>query len=123
MSTQYRVSGTLNRGDLAEAIATRTGLEPEQVDDVIVNLIDVIKQAVVAGHDVILTNFATFGAMNVAARPAMNPQTGEHVIVPARRRAKIRPAERFHEVVNDGTPDVSLKKRRSGHAAVKKPVN
>jgi Bacterial nucleoid DNA-binding protein len=62
--------------------------------------LDEVARELVRGGKVSITGFGTFETKDHAATKARNPQTGEGVLVPARRNVRFRPGENLKALVN-----------------------
>lgn len=103
----------LNKTALAATVAGELGVSLDDGFRALNAVLDSITRTVVAGHDVTITNFGTFRAVQHPARIARNPQTGAPVPVPARPAVHFRVAPRLREVVRGGDPAASIRKRPS----------
>ena len=75
----------MNKKELIEAIADKTGESKRLVNDVLDTTLDTIEKAVKKGERVSIPGFGTFERRARAARTARNPRTGEEIKVPARK--------------------------------------
>lgn len=73
----------MNRTQLAEQVATRTGLGSGDATLAVNAALDTIIDAVAQGDDVSLAGFGTFDRRQRSARSGRNPQTGEPMQIPA----------------------------------------
>ena len=80
----------MNRTELVAAIADRTGVGRQDVDQALRGLFDVVAGVVAKGEEkVSIPGFVTFEQTERAARTARNPQTGESIDVPATKAVKV----------------------------------
>jgi nucleoid DNA-binding protein len=113
MTTAIQPTGPLNKTSLAAAVAAQLGVSIDDGYRALDAVLNTITRTVAAGHDVTVTNFGTFRAVEEAARIRRNPQTGESVPVPAYPTVRFRVSPRLREVVRSGDPAASIRKRRS----------
>jgi DNA-binding protein HU-beta len=73
----------VNKSELIEAVATRTGASAAEARRNVEAVIDAIVEGVAAGERVSVTGFGTFDSATRQARTARNPRTGAVVDVPA----------------------------------------
>lgn len=93
----------MNKGDLVAEVARRTGGSRSEIAEVVDVLLDVIRQAVVAGDRVALSGFGSFQRRRRNRRLARNPRRPEiEVIVPARDVPTFLPGKAFREQVAAG---------------------
>lgn len=75
----------MNRKELVDAVAGKTGLSKKDADSCLGALMDTVVDQLKKGDQVSLVGFGTFKTVQRAARQARNPQTGATVHVPARK--------------------------------------
>lgn len=81
----------MNKTELAEALAGKTGISKNQAYDVLNHLFSdngLIPTTLKAGGDVTIQGFGSFKVAQRAARLATNPATGGKVQVPAKNAPK-----------------------------------
>jgi DNA-binding protein HU-beta len=64
----------MNKAELIDVLATKTGLNKKQVEDVLQGFEDTVTDTIRAGMEVTLTGFGTFMAKERSARTGVNPQ-------------------------------------------------
>ena len=80
----------MNRSELVEAIAGRTGVSKSDVDASLKGLYEVVAGVVAKGGDkVTIPGFISFEQGSRSARTGRNPQTGETIQVAASKTAKV----------------------------------
>ena len=73
----------MNKSELVDAIAKKTGLSKKDVSIVVDALQDVVSDALVKGERLALTGFGTFQTSERKARTGINPATGEKIQIAA----------------------------------------
>lgn len=73
----------MNRSDLIDAIASKTGQTKKAADSVLTALTDTIMETVASGDKVTLVGFGTFESRDRQAREGRNPGTGQPIKIPA----------------------------------------
>lgn len=74
----------MNKAQLIETIATQTGVNKKQVDDVLQGFEQLVMETLKSGNEVTLTGFGTFSARRREARMGVNPQKPtERMQIPA----------------------------------------
>jgi DNA-binding protein HU-beta len=73
----------MNKGELVDAIASKTQTSKKDADAVLTATIDAIMEAVASGEKVTLVGFGTFEPRQRAAREGRNPQTGKAIKIAA----------------------------------------
>jgi DNA-binding protein HU-beta len=76
---------TINKTELARAVAEDTGLTNGQAKEVIEKTLEQIANELGAGNEVSLPGFGKFAISERAARTGRNPQTGEVMYIKASR--------------------------------------
>ena len=73
----------MNKAELIQAVAAKSGLAKKDADAAVAAVIDVITEALKADEKVSLVGFGTFTVKARAARTGKNPQTGEAITIAA----------------------------------------
>ncbi len=73
----------MNKGDLVDKIAEKSGVTKKQADAILTATLDSIIDAVSHDEKVTLVGFGTFEARGRKAREGRNPKTGETLTIPA----------------------------------------
>ena len=90
----------MNRTELAEQVASKTGLDRRQSEAAVEAVTGAIVAEIKAGNRVSVFGFGSFEPRARAARTARNPQTQETVKVPASKTVAFKPAAAFKETLN-----------------------
>ncbi len=73
----------MNKTELVNAIAAKTGLSKKDSDAALAATVEAITEALKAGDKVALIGFGTFEVRERAARTGKNPATGETISIAA----------------------------------------
>ncbi len=73
----------MNKAELIETIASKTGLSKKAVASVIAAMQESITDVLVKGNKVSLVGFGTFQVSKRKARTGLNPRTRESIRIPA----------------------------------------
>ena len=76
---------TLTKADIAKKIADDCGFMKGEAIEIMDKLLDIIKSKLLAGEDVLVSGFGKLSVNSKDARRGRNPQTGEDLIIDARR--------------------------------------
>lgn len=76
--------GIVNKDQLAQAVAERSGLNNSQAKSAVDATLEEISKQLGAGNEVRLTGFGKFSVSQRAAREGRNPQTGATMQIPAK---------------------------------------
>ena len=90
----------MNKSELVEAIATRTGSSKVAAQAHLDAVLDTISDAIGKGDTVQLVGFGSFGVADRAARTGRNPKTGEEIEIRASRTPKFTAGKALKERVN-----------------------
>ncbi len=80
----------MNKGELVEAVAGKTGYAKSQVNEIISEMIATIAKTV-KKDKVQLVGLGTFQPVKRKARVGVNPATGEKIKISARKALKFTP--------------------------------
>jgi len=89
----------MNKTELVNAIAKKTGQTATSVNETISALEAVITEAVAGGDKVQLPGFLTFDRAERAARTGRNPATGAEINIPAATVPRVKPGKSFKDAV------------------------
>jgi integration host factor subunit alpha len=76
---------TLTKAALAQKVADDCGFMKHEVQEIVEKLLEIVKGDLVAGEDVMISGFGKWSVKSKPARRGRNPQTGERLILDARR--------------------------------------
>lgn len=89
----------MNKQQLIDEIAANGGISKPEAAAALNVVLDTLIRRVVSGDAVSVTGFGTLQAVTTPAHRARNPQTGNTVLVPARKKVKFSPGAAFTEMV------------------------
>lgn len=92
----------MNRKELVDALATKTGNSKADADRSIAALIDIITASLKKGDNVALVGFGTFEVRKRAARNGRNPATGETIKIKASKQPAFKAGATLKAAVNGG---------------------
>ena len=90
----------MNRTELVEAMAKKTGLSKKDAEAALKSFIDTVGTALKKGDKVQLVGFGSFEVAKRAARKGKNPQTGETIKIPASKAPKFKAGKALKDLVN-----------------------
>lgn len=90
----------MNKRQLAESIAQKTGLSVKDSSAMVGACVDAIKESLASGDSVTLVGFGTFVVRDRAARTGHNPRTGEPVDIPAVKVPTFKAGKSLKDLVN-----------------------
>ncbi len=109
----------MNRTELAESVASKTGLDKKQSEAAVEAVTAVIVAEIKTGNRVSIFGFGSFEPRARAARTARNPQTQATVKVPASKSVAFKPASAFKATLNSRSK-AAAKKAPAAKAPAKK---
>ncbi len=90
----------MNKSELIEALAGKTGESKRSVGDVLEALIETVEGEIASGQKVTLPGFGTWERRERSARTARNPQTGEPIQIAASKVPAFKAGSAFKQKVN-----------------------
>jgi DNA-binding protein HU-beta len=100
MPRHVEEENTMNKGELVNAVAERTGMGRSQAGEALDAALATITESLKKGEEVKIVGFGTFVVADRAAGEARNPRTGEKVKVPASKAPKFRAGAGLKEAIN-----------------------
>jgi DNA-binding protein HU-beta len=73
----------VNKNDLVEQIAERSGLSKNQASEALGATIAAIEEGLAAGQEIAITGFGKFSVAHRGPREGVNPSTGERIHIAA----------------------------------------
>jgi DNA-binding protein HU-beta len=107
---QQRQEVAVNRTELVEAVATKTGLDKKHAEAAVAAVAESVVTETKAGNKVAIFGFGTFSPSSRAARMGRNPQTGAPVKIAASKSVRFAPASAYKEALNSRTKAAAAKK-------------
>jgi integration host factor subunit alpha len=92
---------TFTKADLINQVHTSNpNLTKAQARESVETILGIIKFSLENGEDVLMSGFGKFSVNDKVARKGRNPQTGESLILDARRVITFKPSWKLREKVN-----------------------
>ncbi len=89
----------MNKSDLIDAVAAKTGLLKKDTEAIVNAAFDVIADTLASGDKVQLIGFGTFDVRSREARMGRNPQTQEPMEIKASKTASFKPGKPLKDKV------------------------
>ena len=89
----------MTKSQLVALLADSGGMSRKQVDELLNDLVETIVKAVKKGESVKIPGLGIFRLRKMKARVGRNPQTGEAINIPARKKVGFSVAKTFKETV------------------------
>jgi DNA-binding protein HU-beta len=90
----------MNRKELIDALANKTGSTKADADKNIAALIEIISETLGKGENLALVGFGTFEVRERAARTGRNPATGAELNIAASKSPAFKPGATLKAAVN-----------------------
>ena len=91
---------TLTKADIIEAIQKENGYSRKQSAEVTEILLEIIKQVLESGEDVLISGFGKFQVRDKRQRRGRNPATGEDLILSPRRVVTFKSSGKLRNRIN-----------------------
>jgi len=90
----------MNRAELVDAMAEKTGLSKKDCDSALRSFVDIVSEELENNEKVQLVGFGTFEVRERAARTGRNPQTKEEIQIPASKAPAFKAGKALKDRVN-----------------------
>lgn len=90
----------MNRKELIDALANKTGSTKAAAEQNIAALIEVISETLATGESISLIGFGTFEVRERAARTGRNPKTGAELKISASKTPAFKPGATLKTAIN-----------------------
>ena len=99
------MSMTHTKADISHKIANDCRSMKNEAAEIIEKLLEIIKKRLIAGEDVMISGFGKWNVKSKHARRGRNPQTGEEIVLDARRVITWKYSPHFKKAVNGSGKD------------------
>ena len=91
---------TLTKADLVQQVYQDNALTKRQATEVVETILRISKDSLAGGSDLLLSGFGKFSVRDKKPRKGRNPQTGDELILDARRVVTFKPSGLLREKTN-----------------------
>jgi integration host factor subunit alpha len=91
---------TITKADLAQKVADDCGFMKGEAQEIVEKLLGIVKDKLIEGEDVMVSGFGKWSIKAKRARKGRNPQTGETLILEARKVVTWQYSPRLKKAVN-----------------------
>ena len=91
----------MTKADIVETIYEKVGLSKRESARIVDMIFDIIKGKLEHGENVKISGFGSFTVRDKNARRGRNPQTGEEIIISARRVLSFKPSNVLRNHINE----------------------
>lgn len=89
----------MNKSELVEQIAQRSGLSKDQAGEALGATIAAIEEGLAAGEEIAITGFGKFSVAHRSAREGVNPATGERIQIAATKAPRFSAGAKLKDAV------------------------
>ena len=89
----------MNKSELVEQIAQRSGLSKDQAGEALGATIAAIEAGLAAGEDIAITGFGKFSVAHRSAREGVNPSTGQRIQIAATKAPRFSAGSKLKDAV------------------------
>ena len=89
----------MNKGELVDFLAKKTGLSKVKAGETLEAVIDSIEHGLKKTKEVVLTGFGSFKVVDKPAREGRNPKTGAKIKIPAKKAVSFKAGKGLKESV------------------------
>jgi integration host factor subunit alpha len=91
---------TLTKAHIIDAIRDQLGLPRNKCSELVETLLEIIKQTLENGEDVLISGFGKFCVKEKQQRKGRNPATGEDMMLSSRRVVTFKCSGKLREKIN-----------------------
>jgi integration host factor subunit alpha len=96
---------SMTKAEIVEQIYERVGFSKKEAAELVEKVFDIMKETLAQGEKVKISGFGNFVVRQKNARKGRNPQTGQEILLEARRVLTFKPSLVLKNVLNDGACD------------------
>jgi DNA-binding protein HU-beta len=89
----------VNKSELVEQIAQRSGLSKDQAGEALGATIAAIEEGLAAGEEIAITGFGKFSVAHRSAREGVNPSTGQRIQIAATKAPRFTAGSKLKDAV------------------------
>jgi len=91
----------LTKAQLVESIQNQTGLPKNRSSEIVENLLEIIKDTLISGEDVLISNFGKFCVNHKDERRGRNPATGDEMMLAPRKVVTFKCSGKLRDWINE----------------------
>jgi len=91
---------TITKAELVKILYSNTDLPKEKCGRAVENMFELMKEELEGGNDVLISGFGKWSVNSKNPRKGRNPQTGESLMLDARRVVTFKCSKKLKESVN-----------------------
>lgn len=90
----------MTKADIIERVAERCGFTKKDAIDMVDSVFSILKNTLEDGEDIKISGFGKFEVKTKRARKGRNPQTGESIVIEARKILSFKPSAILKSSIN-----------------------
>jgi len=95
----------MTKADIVQAVYTKLGgFSKKEAADLVDQVFDSMKETLGRGEKIKISGFGNFVLRDKRQRQGRNPQTGEPIVITARRVLNFKASQLLKQALNEGTP-------------------
>ena len=91
---------TLTKAQMVESVQNQTGLPRNRSSEIVETLLEIIKSTLASGEEVLVSGFGKLSVNEKKARRGRNPNTGEDMMLEARKVVTFKCSGKLKDRVN-----------------------
>jgi integration host factor subunit alpha len=91
----------MTKSDMVEKIYEKIGFSKKESAELVEMVFDIIKSTLESGEKIKIAGFGNFVVKEKADRRGRNPQTGEEIVISARKILTFKPSQVLKASIND----------------------
>lgn len=91
---------TLTKSEIIDSVQEETGLPRKRCDELVEDLLELIKGTLESGEDLMISGFGKFCVKDKNERKGRNPATGEDLMLSGRRVITFKCSQSLRERIN-----------------------
>jgi integration host factor subunit alpha len=96
----------MTKADIVQAVYTKLGgFSKKEAADLVDQVFDSMKETLGRGEKIKISGFGNFVLRDKRQRQGRNPQTGEPIVITARRVLNFKASQLLKQALNEGTSD------------------
>lgn len=91
---------TLTKSRIIDSVQEETGLPRKRCDELVEDLLEIIKETLANGENLMVSGFGKFCVKNKKARKGRNPATGDDLMLDQRKVVTFKCSQGLREKIN-----------------------
>ncbi|MFW6237040.1 MAG: integration host factor subunit alpha [Desulfosudaceae bacterium] len=93
---------TLTKSSIIDLVQEETGLPRKRCDELVEDLLELIKSTLEKGEDLMISGFGKFCVKHKSERKGRNPATGQDLMLSSRNVVTFKCSQSLREKINNG---------------------